>query len=857
MAPQTNERKLRRDSVGTVQKIMWISKSKDSPVDGETVTALLAAAARGDQFEVSRMLDANQQKGLNVGSADVMSRTALHAAAGEGMVECSRMLLKLGADVNAKDAWDGTPLDDAIKNNHKEVEKVLLGAGGKLGNLKVSAKRLFVAVAAEDIGSIESIINGGTPVDSVDADSRTPLHHAVAQGSEKSIDALIKAGAKLNVVDNFGLTPLGEAARHATRTGENKIREKLIAAGALAAEDDDAGSYKKQFVLAVGAAQLFFIIMFGFATTYAPASIAPPSDSSASAAITAARAYSMFMDVHVMIFIGFGFLMTFLRKYGHSSVGLNFLVAAFVMQWYLLCGSFIEQAFADASHIEGGRFHKISLGIGSLLLADFAAAAVLITFGALLGKVTPLQLLMVAFIEIIIFSVNEQILYKLGIQDVGGSIVVHLFGAYFGLAASWVLSARTAFDNADNASVYHSDLFAMIGSVFLWVYWPSFVASPAGPLDQERAIVATTLSLAASCVSAFAFSVLLRGGKFSMVDVQNATLAGGVAIGSAANLHAATPATAVVIGTLGGALSVLGYTKIQPKLETMLQLHDTCGVNNLHGMPAILAALASAVVISYNDVGYFPSASHLHAIDPNNGRFAAPNSNGTVAELRSAGTQAGFQIACMVVSFVMAVAGGLLTGLLVKLVFGGAEELRMFLDKFYWEVPGLEMPFYFDQRGEINRESMIEEVQHSVHGNNMWLDRARAGSAGGADIETAADSPNRCASTPISNRPAAPQMRGGMSILPPPSPQQQQAEHGSSFSVNTPGAAQGIISNELLSMKLDLVLQSLSQNLNTQSVQRASPQTTPATTRPLAPTMNAAYPAADAVSSTQGPDMQS
>lgn len=34
-----------------------------------------------------------------------------------------------------------------------------------------------------------------------------------------------------------------------------------------------------------------------------------------------------------MMFIGFGFLMTFLKKYGFSAVGLNFLVAAFAIQW--------------------------------------------------------------------------------------------------------------------------------------------------------------------------------------------------------------------------------------------------------------------------------------------------------------------------------------------------------------------------------------------------------------------------------------------------------------------------------------------------------------------------------------------
>lgn len=45
----------------------------------------------------------------------------------------------------------------------------------------------------------------------------------------------------------------------------------------------------------------------------------------------------------------------------------------------------------------------------SLILADFTAAAVLISFGAVIGKTSPLQLLFMAFIEVIVFSVNEMI----------------------------------------------------------------------------------------------------------------------------------------------------------------------------------------------------------------------------------------------------------------------------------------------------------------------------------------------------------------------------------------------------------------------------------------------------------------
>ena len=49
---------------------------------------------------------------------------------------------------------------------------------------------------------------------------------------------------------------------------------------------------------------------------------------------------SVFQDVHVMIFIGFGFLMTFLKKYGLSAVSLNMLCAVVSLQWAVLCIGF-------------------------------------------------------------------------------------------------------------------------------------------------------------------------------------------------------------------------------------------------------------------------------------------------------------------------------------------------------------------------------------------------------------------------------------------------------------------------------------------------------------------------------------
>ncbi|HLG31022.1 MAG TPA: hypothetical protein VI387_12500, partial [Candidatus Brocadiales bacterium] len=78
-------------------------------------------------------------------------------------------------------------------------------------------------------------------------------------------------------------------------------------------------------------------------------------------------------------------------------------------------------------------------------------------------------------------------------------------------------------------------------------------------------------------------------------DIANAALAGGVAIG--ATCAHATHTSAFIIGALGGALSVIGYTLIQPRLQKLIKGIDTCGVHNLHGMPGLLGGLATLFVV--------------------------------------------------------------------------------------------------------------------------------------------------------------------------------------------------------------------------------------------------------------------
>ena len=49
-----------------------------------------------------------------------------------------------------------------------------------------------------------------------------------------------------------------------------------------------------------------------------------------------AEYYQWFLDVEIMVFLGFGCLMTFLRRYSYSAIAFNFFISCFVMLYSIL-----------------------------------------------------------------------------------------------------------------------------------------------------------------------------------------------------------------------------------------------------------------------------------------------------------------------------------------------------------------------------------------------------------------------------------------------------------------------------------------------------------------------------------------
>lgn len=81
--------------------------------------------------------------------------------------------------------------------------------------------------------------------------------------------------------------------------------------------------------------------------------------------------------------------------------------------------------------------------------------------------------------------------------------------------------------------------------------------------------------------------------KLDMEVVLNATLSGGVAIGSSADISP-HPIIPLIVGCITGVISAIGFMKINGSLLSKFNLHDTCGVHYLHGIPGVIGGLVGA-----------------------------------------------------------------------------------------------------------------------------------------------------------------------------------------------------------------------------------------------------------------------
>lgn len=188
-----------------------------------------------------------------------------------------------------------------------------------------------------------------------------------------------------------------------------------------------------------------------------------------------------------------------------------------------------------------------------------------------------------------------------------------------------------------------------------------------------------------------------------MEDILNATLAGGVAIGSCCSLME-NPVGALVIGIIAGFVSAVGYGKMGPWLSTK-GLIDVCGIHNLHAMPGFLGGIFSAIVF-----GIYNANSPSIVVNPSSGL--------------SYSRQAGMQIAGTLISFGIALISGGICGLILNR-FHNYAPYDFFDDKVIFDThvpePHLRKAKSQEVKGNASRimeNSMVELVPRE---NNVTL----------------------------------------------------------------------------------------------------------------------------------------
>ncbi|NWI66208.1 RHD protein, partial [Todus mexicanus] len=359
--------------------------------------------------------------------------------------------------------------------------------------------------------------------------------------------------------------------------------------------------------------------------------------------------YPAFQDVNHMVVFGFGFFLVCLRRYGFSSTGFNLLIVVVGVQCSVLLEDFLY-FWVYNEHEDGLR---------RIAKATISMTAVVISAGAVLGKTNPVQLILMTVVEIIYFLLSRWTNRRfLEISEDKGMMHVHLFGAYFGLAVSSRFSEPSPMSEK-NASTSKSDLFSMLGTLFLWVFWPSFNSLLA--THESRAIYNTYFALAVSAVTAFPLSVLTsKDGKFRMAHIHSAVLAGGVAVGSALD-DIRHPWIAMILGLLASMITILGSYCLQRCLNPALKIHDTSGVHFTFGLPAVLGALTHIILLVVENWAELSRYINSYLILTHVGAY------------------------CLTIS--VASITGLITGLLINLrLFKTIPVSKYFEDQFYWEV---------------------------------------------------------------------------------------------------------------------------------------------------------------------------
>lgn len=161
------------------------------------------------------------QHGADENARDFGDNTPLHAAAGAGNVEIVGALLAKKADARAVNRQRVTPILSSASSGSVPIVEMLFAADADLkaaDNLGETA--LHRAATGGHLDLIKFLLARGFAVDVLDRQRQTPLHQGVLAARTEAVKLLLAHGANPTLVDVNGDSPL--------RVAERNKREELV-----------------------------------------------------------------------------------------------------------------------------------------------------------------------------------------------------------------------------------------------------------------------------------------------------------------------------------------------------------------------------------------------------------------------------------------------------------------------------------------------------------------------------------------------------------------------------------------------------------------------------------------------------
>lgn len=287
--------------------------------------------------------------------------------------------------------------------------------------------------------------------------------------------------------------------------------------------------------------------------------------------------YNKNLDVWFMLML-VAFLMLFIRKF----------------EWGVALGTLLVTAGSFITYMAINEFYYgASWNQDLMLMGVICAITVVIAIGVFLGTIKMWQYLLAGVLFAPVFVALEYFLFTvMDATDPGGSMLVHMCAAYFGLGVALAVREKRAFDEPMYTTT-HSVSFVWLASMLLWMLWPSFVTALL-PSDQVTwGMITCYMAGLGSIITTYLICQIVQK-KVNPLIYTYAMLAGPVAIGSP--LLSVNQWGALVVGLVAGAISALSFIYLQPRLCKFLGVLDVMGVHNLHGVAGWIGALSIVVI---------------------------------------------------------------------------------------------------------------------------------------------------------------------------------------------------------------------------------------------------------------------